>query len=188
MPLPRPTRRILLTSGLAAGLAGLTRRGAAAAPGRRIVSVGGAITEILYRLGVQDEVVGVATTSRVPSEALATTPSVGDGRALGAEGVLSLQPTLILAVDGAGPPDVLKILEGAGLPVVRVPDDPSPAGVSAKIAVIAGALGEVPRGDALIREVEAGFTRLEEERSRLDRPARALFVLSLQNGRPLVGG
>jgi iron complex transport system substrate-binding protein len=191
MPLLQPTRRALLGGGLLGGLSVLTIRGAAAAvaaPARRIVSVGGAITEILYRLGVQDEVVGVDTTSLFPSEALATKPSVGYVRALGAEGVLSLQPTLILAVDGAGPPDVLRILEGAGVPLVRVPDDPSPAGISAKIAAVAGALGDASRGEALIREVEEGFSRLEEERRSLDRPARALFVLSLQNGRPLVGG
>ncbi len=65
--------------------------------------------------------------------------------------------------DGAGPPDVLRILEGAGLPLVRVPDDPSPAGISAKIAAVAGRPGRCiagrrphPRGRGGIRAPRGG--------------------------------
>src|SRR4029453_10639939 len=75
----------------------------------RIVSIGGAVTEILYRLGRQDEIVGVDSTSLFPEEALKTKKYVGYVRQLGAEGVLSLNPTLVIASEGAGPPDALRL-------------------------------------------------------------------------------
>ncbi len=63
----------------------------ASSQGRRIVSVGGALTETLYALGAQGDLVGVDTTSLFP-EAARALPSVGYARTLSAEGVLSLRP------------------------------------------------------------------------------------------------
>lgn len=159
-----------------------------AAPSRRIVSIGGAVTEILYRLGYDTEIVGVDSTSQYPAEALKTKANIGYVRSLGAEGVLSLSPSLVLASEGAGPPDALRLIEQAGVPIVRVPDEPSPAGIVKRVEVVAQAVGAAERGAVLIREIERGLAELAEARAKVDRPTRALFVLSLQNGRPLVGG
>ena len=99
-------RQLLLgTAALAAGLA--AGRGARAAEARRIVSIGGAVTETFYALGAQGELVGADTTSLFP-EAAEKLPSVGYARNLSAEGVLSLRPTLIVANEDAGPPAVLR--------------------------------------------------------------------------------
>ena len=54
-------RRLILSSAFVLASSSLR----AAAP-RRIVSVGGAVTEILYRLGHDDEIVGVDSTSQYP--------------------------------------------------------------------------------------------------------------------------
>src|SRR5262245_31645671 len=73
----------------------------------RIVSVGGAVTEILYALGLEQRVIAVDTTSLYPPRALAQKPSVGYMRQLSAEGVLALGPSLVLAVRRLGhPPSV----------------------------------------------------------------------------------
>lgn len=157
-------------------------------PARRIVSIGGAVTEILYRLGVDGDIVGVDTTSQFPADALRTKPNVGYVRALGAEGILSLNPTSVLTIEGAGPPDTLRLIEEAGVPILRLTDAPNPAGILRRISDIARAVDAEERGAALVREVEEGFARLAEMRLRLTKPAQALFILSLQNGRPLVGG
>jgi iron complex transport system substrate-binding protein len=155
---------------------------------RRIVSIGGAVTEILYRLGVEQDIVGVDSTSQFPAEALKTKPDVGYMRALGAEGILSLNPTLVLASEGSGPPDALRLVEQAGVPIVRIPDEPSPAGIVRRVEIVAQAVDAADRGKALAAEIEQGFARLSEEKKKVDPTVRALFVLSLQNGRPLVGG
>src|SRR5215213_7120375 len=159
-----------------------------AEPAHRIVSVGGAATEILYRLGRADEIVGVDSTSLYPEEALKSKANVGYVRALGAEGILSLNPTLVIASEGAGPPDALRLIEQAGVPIVRITDEPNPAGIAKRVEVIAKAVNATEKGAALVAEIEKGVARLAEAKARVTRPAKALFVLSLQNGRPLVGG
>ena len=68
----------------------------------KIVSVGGDVTEILYGIGADDQVVATDTTSVYPTAA-ALTPKVGYVRRLSAEGVLSLEPDLILISGAAGP-------------------------------------------------------------------------------------
>jgi iron complex transport system substrate-binding protein len=176
-------RRLILSSAFVLASSSLR----AAAP-RRIVSVGGAVTEILYRLGHDGEIVGVDATSQYPAEALRTKANVGYVRALGAEGILSLNPSLVLATEGAGPPDALRLVEQAGIPVVRVNDEPSPAGIVRRIREVAAAVDAQDRGGALVREVEDGFSQLSHRRAQVEQSVRALFVLSLQNGRPLVGG
>lgn len=159
-----------------------------AEPARRIVSIGGAVTEILYRLGHDAEIVGVDTTSLHPAEALKTKANVGYVRALGAEGILSLNPSLVLASEGAGPPDAIRLIEQAGVPIIRVPDEPSPHGIVKRVEIIAGAVGATDAGAALVAELDGRFKRLAEARAKITRPTKALFVLSVQNGRPLVGG
>jgi hypothetical protein len=88
----------------------------------RIVSVGGAVTEILYALGLADRIVAVDSTSLFPAEALKQKPNVGYMRALSAEGVLGLNPSLVLAIEGSGPKETIAVLEAATVPLVRVPD------------------------------------------------------------------
>lgn len=61
-------------------------------------------------------------------------------RALSAEGVLSMDPDLILAQQGSGPPDALAILKAA-IPMVEVTDRPQPDGVAEKIRQIGAAVG-----------------------------------------------
>ena len=145
-----------------------------AEPAHRIVSVGGAATEILYRLGRADEIVGVDSTSLYPEEALKSKANVGYVRALGAEGILSLNPTLVIASEGAGPPDALRLVEQAGIPIVRVTDEPNPAGIAKRVEVIAKAVNAAEKGAALVAEIEKGFARLAEARARVTRPEGAL--------------
>jgi ABC-type hemin transport system substrate-binding protein len=76
----------------------------------RIVSVGGAVTEIVYRLGAAEHLVGVDTSSTYPAAATQL-PQVGYQRMLSVEGVLSLRPTLVLLSVEAGPPDAEALLK-----------------------------------------------------------------------------
>lgn len=154
----------------------------------QIVAIGGSITEIVYALGLQDRIVGVDTTSLYPSEALKNTPNVGYMRALSAEGILSLKPGAVIAIEGAGPPAALKLVTDAGVPLTFVRDEPSPEGVVAKIETLGRLLGENARAAQLAEETRARFGLIEAMRAKISKPLRVLFVLSLQNGKPMVGG
>jgi|SRR5579871_5641610 len=61
---------------------------------QRIVCIGQAYNEMIYALGAQATLVGVYYSSNYPPE-IGKLPTVGYHRALSAEGILSLHPTLI---------------------------------------------------------------------------------------------
>ncbi|MGQ3357118.1 MAG: heme/hemin ABC transporter substrate-binding protein [Phreatobacter sp.] len=182
--LPQPSRRAILAAPAVLVLGALP----SGAAERRIVAAGGVITEILYALGRQDLLVGVDSTSLFPAEAMREKASVGYVRALSAEGVLSLRPTDLLAVEGAGPPDTVKLIAEAGVRVERISEDTSEAGVAARIRAIGRFADAADRAEALAGKVEAGFAALKQQRDALAARKRVLFVLSLQNGRVMVGG
>lgn len=180
--------RLLRDLSIAAFLWSAATSGAMAGDVQRIVSVGGSVTEILYLLGKQDEIVAVDTTSVHPPEALGTKPNVGYMRALSAEGILSMNPSIIFALEGSGPPDVIDLLKTASVPVVTVSNTPTADGVLAKIGQVAAAAGMSEEGRRIADKVRRQFDELAEMRTRIEKPLRVLFVLSLQNGRPMVAG
>lgn len=154
----------------------------------RIVSIGGDVTEILYALKADKSIVAVDTTSQFPHTALKEKANVGYLRALSAEGVLSTNPSVIIAAKDAGPPEVVALLRSSSATYVEVPDDHTPEGVAAKIRFVASVVGADAAGDALAREVEHDFAVLASDRAKIAKPVRALFVLTVQNGRATVAG
>ena len=155
---------------------------------KRLVSVGGAVTEIVYALGLSDRVIAVDSTSRYPDK-VTSKPNVGYMRQLAAEPILALVPSLVLAVQDSGPPAVLDQLREAGLPVVLIPDDPSPQGVIDKIARVAAALDEQEKGRALIARLRAELDSLDTAVAGLQSRPRVLFLLSIGGGgAPLAAG
>lgn len=186
----------LLRAHAFAVLGGLGLAFAVVAPGaaadkpdaRRIVSIGGDVTEILYELGFAADIVAVDTTSVSPPEALKEKKNVGYMRALSTEGVLSVSPTLILATDKAGPPEVVAALKASSVRYVVIDGADSPEGVDARIKHIGTLLGAGDKAEALIGNVQATFKTLAARRAQIKTPVRVLFLLSLQNGRALAAG
>lgn len=86
----------------------------------KVVSVGSALTEIVYALGAQSCLVGVDTTSTHPKEALRL-PQVGYARSLSAEGILALAPDVLITTEEAGPASVLRQISAAGVTVKVMP-------------------------------------------------------------------
>jgi iron complex transport system substrate-binding protein len=155
---------------------------------KRIVSVGGSVTEIVYALGLSDRIIAVDTTSLYPDEVKAK-PNVGYMRQLSAEPILALDPSVVLADQDSGPPAVFDQLREAGLPVVLIPDDPTPHGVLDKIARVAVAVDEQEKGQALMARLKAELDALENAVAGLPSRPRVLFLLSVGGGgAPLAAG
>lgn len=154
----------------------------------RVLSIGGDITEILYALGKQDAVVAVDATSQYPSAALKEKKNVGYMRALSAEGVLSINPTLIFASEGAGPPPVVKALKASNVPYVEVPDNYTPEAVVEKIRLVAKGVGSDADGETLAASVDKKFSELAKTRDVISKPLKAIFVLSVQKGMAVIAG
>ena len=154
----------------------------------RVVSICGAVTEILYALGLEDRIVGIDTTSLYPRTALAEKPNVGYMRQLSSEGVLGLNPQLILAIEGSGPKETLEVLETAKVPLVSVPDQHTAEGVAQKISLIAHAMDADARGACLAKAVKTDLASLGALRAQIKAPVRVMFVMSFLNGRAMVAG
>ena len=154
----------------------------------RVVTIGGAATEIAYALGLGDRIVAVDTSSTFPPEALATKPNVGYIRALSPEGVLSVGPTLIIAMDGAGPPDAVNVLKSASIPFVTIPEARDAAQVVANIRRVAQIMGVPDEGASVADAVAADFKALAAMRATITTPRKATFVLSTSGAAPIVGG
>jgi iron complex transport system substrate-binding protein len=185
---------LLLAAGPAKTFAAETRavtdaHGRAVAVGMagRIVSIGGAVTEILFALGLGDRVVGIDLTSTYPPAARAL-PQVGYMRALSPEGVLSLAPDLVVAVEGSGPPDAIEVLERASVPFVLVPEAYDAGSAVKKIRFIADLLGVREKGEAVVAALQADLGALEGIRASIAERRKAIFVLGLSTGAPLVAG
>jgi iron complex transport system substrate-binding protein len=154
----------------------------------RIVSIGGAVTEILYALGKADRIVGVDASSLYPVEALKTKPNVGYFRQLSPEGVLGLGPSLILAAEGSGPKEAVSVLEAASVPFVRVPDTYDAKGILDKIRIVAAASDSTRAGECLTKLVESDLAALAQMRKSIKKPARVMFILSFVGDKPMVAG
>lgn len=163
-------------------------RSLAAGTPDRIVSIGGSVTEIIFALGEEDRLVARDTTSVYPDTALKL-PDVGYIRALAAEGVLSVQPTLIITEDGAGPPETISVLREAAIPMITIPEGYTKAGIVAKILAVGAALNVPEKAHTLARKVEADLDNVNAVvASKTGDPKRVLFILSTQGGRITASG
>ena len=178
-------RHAPLAAMLAFGLSSAVQAEAA----ERVLSIGGSVTEIVYALGQGHRLVARDTTSTYPPAA-EDLPDVGYMRALSPEGVLSVEPDLILSTDGAGPPETIDILRAADIPFVTVTDGYSAEAVTAKIRDVGEALGVPDRADALAEEVSAQMAEAAAaaDQSASGRKKRVLFILSTASDRILASG
>lgn len=156
----------------------------------RVITVGGSLTEIAYALGKEDHLVAVDTSSVFPPEALEEKPDVGYMRALSAEGILAMNPTLILAEEGSGPPQTIDMLREARVPFVLVPHRFDAQGILAKIDIVGKALKAPEKAGQLADRVAEDFRKVGERvRSRASSgKKRVLFLFSMRGGRLMVSG
>ena len=153
----------------------------------RLVTVGGGITEVVYALGAQDQLVGSDTTSLYPAAALAT-PKVGYMRQLSAEGLLSLRPDAVIAQGDAGPPVVLDQLRSAGVKVDLIAATHDWPEVRRKVQAVGRAASKARAAQDLLATLDAQWEQTQQRvKAHQGKPRRVLFVLA-HSGSPMVAG
>ena len=155
---------------------------------RRIVSVGGALTEIVYALDAQAELVGVDTTSLYPTTAQQL-PQVGYARTLSAEGVLSLAPTQLIATEEAGPATVLRQVRDAGVPVAVLNANNKFEGLLERVKQVGRLTGRNEPAARLAQSLQQQWTAaVAGVQQRRHTPPRVLFILAHAPNQVMVGG
>jgi iron complex transport system substrate-binding protein len=171
-------RRSFLTGLGGLALVTLPARQALAAIPKRIVTAGGAMTEIVCALGVGDSIVAVDTTSLYPPRAVAPLPKIGYLRNLSAEGLLSTRPDLILADSDAGPPDVFDQLRRMGAPVAHFAGHPSARSVIDKISFVGAALSTAEKSADMAARYAADLALLQQAVAGLTVRPKVLFLMA----------
>ncbi|WP_235938570.1 heme/hemin ABC transporter substrate-binding protein [Chitinophaga solisilvae] len=120
---------------------------------KRIVSLNGAITEVLCALGFEKQIVGVDVTSTYPV-AMEKVAKVGHNRNISAEPVLALQPDIIIATSNFLTPAVLDQFKSVGIPHVIIEQEFSVAGTKKLITQVAAAMHVPEKGTALCAQLD----------------------------------
>jgi iron complex transport system substrate-binding protein len=122
-------------------------------PPGRIIPLAPNLTEILYRLGLGDRVVGVTTHCNYPPE-VAVKPKVGSYINLNVEQIVSLAPDLVIGTVDGNERAVVEIIERAGIAVYVV----NPRNVRDAVLTIA-LLGELCGVEQKAEVLAAELTR-----------------------------
>ncbi len=138
-----------------------------------IITLGGDVTEIVFALGAGDRVIARDTTSEHPPQ-VTQLPDVGYLRLLNAEGLLSLQPSLILASELAYPSAVLSQISAAGIPVVTVSAAAELPAITAKVRQIAETLALQSAAAELVADINRKLDAVPQT----PLPVNVLFLLS----------
>jgi iron complex transport system substrate-binding protein len=155
----------------------------------RIIPLSGDIAEIIWDLGLGGNIVGVDVSAVYP-EALLALPKVGYERVLNAEGILSLEPTVVIGKQAAGPPEVIEQVQNAGVPTVIIASSETIEAPNEKIERVATALGLQNDGQAqaldvkVHNEIQAAIDLASQVS---DKPS-ALILLIQEGGVQLVAG
>ena len=144
----------------------------------RIVSLNGSTTEILFALGVGDNVVGCDASSTYPKGVKERLPSVGYQYGLNAEGILSLNPTLVIGRDDVRPPQIVQQLRMAGVTVLSLKEPRSFETAKQRLRTIGKAVRRDEKAEGLIKALDTDIKALETKlASRKEQPKqKALFL------------
>lgn len=110
------------------------------ATAQKIVSLNGAVTEIVAALGHEKELVGVDVTSTYPESVTKTAKDLGHVRTISIESIMALNPTLIIGTDKDLSPELLEKIKSSGVKAELFKQEFTPAGTKRLIADVAGVL------------------------------------------------
>jgi iron complex transport system substrate-binding protein len=185
-----PRRQFLLQTaalGLTA-MGGTSVFAAGKATSQRIVSVGSAVTETIYALGAEKQLVGVDTTSLYPAAATKL-PQVGYARTLAAEGILALAPTLVLTTEEAGPPATLRQISQAGIRTETLRSGFRFEGIVERTTTLGDLLGHQQQAAQLVAAMQSQWQQVRATiDGRTRTKPRILFVLSHSPNQTMVAG
>lgn len=153
----------------------------------RIVPLSGDVAEIIWTIGLGANIVGVDVSATYPEE-LATLPQIGFERQLSAEGILSLNPTVVIGKEQAGPPAVLDQVRAAGVPVVIVSEPQTIDAPAAKIRSVAAALGLTEAGEALATKTQSEIDTARAFAATAQSKPTVMFLYVRGGGTQLIGG
>lgn len=150
---------------------------------RRIVSLDGAITEIVVTLGYGNELVGRDVTSTYPDWIKDSVTDLGHVRSLAIESLLELNPTLILASEKEMVPDLEDKIRRSGVEYKFFDREFSLEGTKTLIREV-GAYFQNPDTSAVLQKIDKDISDVEK----FETKPKVLFVYARGAGTLMVAG
>jgi iron complex transport system substrate-binding protein len=156
---------------------------------KRIVSLDGMVTELLYQLELGEQIVGIDVTSTYPEEELKGKPQLGHVSQLNAEAILALRPDLIICKKQDVNNPVLAQLISAGVNVFGITTTTHfnnavevARQLQTKLSISEASIGELTQNIAL------DSLRLANHLEKVASEPRILFLYARGTGRLFVSG
>ncbi len=171
-------KKQLITIFLILGISGSAWAAGPVSPPQRIVSLAPSMTEILYALGLGNNIVGVTTFCDYPEEAKKK-PRIGGMSNPSLEAVISLKPDMVVLTTDGNPKEFEERLVSLKVNTFvfqarRLAELPQ------GIRELGAALGVKARADALARGIESGIVKIKNS-SLVSRPSsikkKVLFIV-----------
>ena len=161
---------------LLAGCGRFKSEAAKSGDAQRIVCIGQAYNEMIYGLSAQANLVGVDYSSTYPPE-IKKLPTVGYHRALSAEGILSLHPTVILHDNNIGPDNVVRQLQALHVPMktFQAKND-SPAGTEALLREMGVFFHKEKRAEELCAQMDREMAAAAADVKKYEKSPRVAVI------------
>lgn len=142
---------------------------------QRIVTLGASITEITFALGVDDRIVAVDQSSERPA-VVSALPRVGYVGAISSEGLLSVNPDLIIASSRLGPPAVVEQLRRSRIPIEIITNPMDADTLRDAIFRIAALVGKSAQGELLWKSIQEDLDAAGKQYGDAE-PVRTVFLM-----------
>ena len=152
----------------------------------RIVTIGGAATEIVFALGAGSSIVAADLSSIYPPQAREL-PMVGYVRNISPEGVLSMEPDLVIATGALGPPNARQMLEHLDIDIIWLPKLSTPEELLSSIKIVSERLSRIEAAKTLIEDVNRGLTQAAANSSNWAQDAPTVLFLLEPPGKSTSG-
>ncbi|HAS58382.1 MAG TPA: ABC transporter substrate-binding protein [Algoriphagus sp.] len=144
---------------------------------QKIITAGGTITEVLFSLGMADQIIATDRTSTYP-ESMQELPSIGYRNQIKAEGILSLGPDLLLIEEGYLTDDVVAQLKGTGLQVELFKKPTSPEETKELVVQLGDFFDKKEEATTITAAIDQDLQVLKDYLSNTSGKPRAAFVMA----------
>lgn len=150
----------------------------------RIVSANGTLSEILVGLGLEKQIVGVDVTSTYPAS-LEKLPKIGHNRSIAAEGILALNPDVIVYTDQSMLSSaVVKQLNSSGKKLVAFKHEYSTEGAIKLIREVGAYFNAQSQAEKMVKALQADLAKIPVPAN----PKKLLFIYARGTGTLMVSG
>ena len=141
----------------------------------RIVCVSKQLTELMFALHQGDKIAGVDLTSTYPPETKNIT-KVGYHRHLSAEGIISLDPTLVIHQNDVAPPEVMPQLQKVGIPVKVYPPAVTLDSTKILIRTLGKEYGQDTAAERIIKKLDTDLAKADSITKKYPTKPRVLII------------